>query len=306
MILAAAAVLALSVAPDPGPSPQAGQDPPATRQVAPTELDEVVVRGRLEEQVQAFVGEIAADAAPRGQFLAAWRDRVCPAVVNLEVTLAQAVLDRISTVAAELDVPTGDPGCDPNVVIVFTRDGAALASAMVEREPNVFRHPNVNSLNRPAGDLAYFTGAEAPVRWWHLSMPVSTGSGRRVVRLPGEGSLIIGGDGRLNVDVADVLYKVIIVVDVDQMNGVQLPQLADYLAMVSLAQIDPRAEVGDFPTVLNVFRRPTVAGLTDWDQSYLRGLYESASRRRNPESRNDDVARVMLRDQRQAAETVGE
>ena len=92
---------------------------------------------------------------------------------------------------------------------------------------------------------------------------------------------ITGGEGRLNSAVADVLYKVIIVVDVDELNGVQLPQLADYLAMVSLAQMDPRAEVGDFNTVLNVFNRPSVAGLTDWDQSYLQAVYSSASRRRN-------------------------
>lgn len=309
MVFAAvvAATLALSGASDPvSPAPQTVQDPPAARQDSPTDLGDVVVRGRLEDQVQAFVGEVAQNAAPRGRFLAAWRDRVCPGVVNLEGARAKALLDRISTVAADLEVPTGQPGCDPNVVIVFTNDGAGLASAMVEREPNVFRHPNVNSLNRPASDLAYFTGAETPVRWWHLSMPVHLGSGQRVVRLPGESSRAVGGDGRLNIDVADVLYKVIIVVDTDHLNGVQLPQLADYLAMVSLAQMDPRAEVGDFNTVLNVFNRPTVAGLTDWDQSYLQAVYSSASRRRNVGSRNDDVARLMFRDQRQADEAGGE
>lgn len=307
MLLIAVAALALSAQPDPvQPLPQTVQTAPVSQQVEPTQLDEVVVRGTLEEQVESFVAEVGADAAPRHRFLAAWRDRVCPGVVNLEGERAQAVLDRISVVAGELEVPTGDPGCDPNVVIVFTRDGAALAAAMVEREPNVFRHPNVASLNRPASDLVHFTSAQTPVRWWHLSMPVSTGTGRRVVRLPGESLSVSGGDGRLNVDVADVLYKVIIVVDVDQLNGVQLPQLADYLAMVSLAQIDPRAEIGDFNTILNVFNRASVAGLTHWDQSYLQAVYASASRRRFPNARNDDVARLMFRDQKQQPEAGGE
>lgn len=299
----AAAVLALAAAPDPGPMPQ---DPPSqsTGQDEPTRLDDVVVRGTLEEQVEAFVGEIAADAAPEGRFLASWHDRICPGVVNLDNAWGQAVLDRITLVAGEMDVQTGAPGCDPNVVIIFTNDGAGLASAMVAREPNVFEHPNLGMFNRGSSDLAWFTGSDAPVRWWHLSMPVDATTHQRTVILGSDIKQVEAGgaEGRLTVNTVDVLYKVIIVVDVERLNGVALPQLADYLAMVTLAQIDPQAEVGDFNTVLNVFNRPSIAGLTDWDRSYLAGLYTSASRRRDPNSRNDDVASRMVRDQRAPAQ----
>lgn len=296
MVLAAwSAALALGLAQDARP-----QDPPADP--APPEaastLDDVVIQGTLREQVARFVDEVA--AAPKGRFLAAWRDRVCPGVVNLEPVIAQAVLDRISDVAAELDVETGRPGCDPNVVIVFTNDGSALATAMVERQRRVFDHPNVGAFNRGEGALDQFTSSAAPVRWWHLSMPVDAVTRRRTVRLSNDllPALPIAADGLLGVGTVDVLYKVIIVVDVDLTGQVSLAQLADYLAMVSLAQIEPEAQVDDASTILNVFRRPTAtAGLTDWDRSYLQAVYSSVSRRRNPDSRNDDVARLMYRDQ---------
>lgn len=301
VVAALTAALLLSAASDvPSRLPYQSVSPATVQsQDEATRLDDVVVRGTLAEQVQSFVGEIASNAAPRGRFLANWQDRICPGVVNLNGDLARSVLDRIAVVAADLEVQTGAPGCNPNVVIIFTNDGAGLASAMVAREPDVFEHPNVGAFNRGSADLAWFSASEAPVRWWHLSMPVDTLSRQRTVRLHGEKAQEIGAEGLLSISTVDVLYKVIIVVDVARTEDVNLAQLADYLAMISLAQVDPRAQVDEFNTVLNIFQRPAVPGLTDWDRSYLQALYSSASRRRNPNSRNDDVARLMLRDQRQ-------
>lgn len=57
-------------------------------------------------------------------------------------------------------------------------------------------------------------------------------------------------------------------------NGVLLSALMDYAAMVVLAQVDPRADYSDQPTVLNLFNDPEgVTGMTDWDHAYLQALY---------------------------------
>jgi hypothetical protein len=274
---------------DPPPRPDPSQET--------TVLDEVVVRGSLRDRIEAFVAEVA--APPKGRYMAAWRDRLCPGVVNLEGQAAQAVLDRISAVAGELDVASGRPGCDPNVVIVFTDDGSGIARALVERDRNIFLHPQLSHFNRDEAALETFMSAEVPVRWWHLSAPMDPQTGQLRIDLsndlyPRERT---SADGRLSESSVDVLYKVIIVVDVDLLNGANLAQLSDYLAMVSLAQVDVEASVDSEDTVLNLFRRPgAIGGLTDWDRSYLRAVYESPSRRRSAESRRDDVADAMLED----------
>jgi hypothetical protein len=51
----------------------------------------------------------------------------------------------------------------------------------------------------------------------------------------------------------------------DQADRETLQQLADYLAVVSLAQINPKTNPAEFDSILNLFSNPTclIPGLTD-------------------------------------------
>ncbi|MBP8062683.1 MAG: hypothetical protein KAY29_02330 [Brevundimonas sp.] len=301
-LIVALAALTLGALQDPVVQEPAALPPPPVPS-AVGQLDDIVVEGTLESRVRAFVDEIV--APPKGRFLARWHDRLCPGVVNLDREAAQAVADRIGDLAASLDIDVGRPGCDPNVVVIFTTDAPGLATAMVERKRRIFDHPQLGAFNRGDAALEGFMTSDAPVRWWHLSMPVDPLTGLRTVRL-GEDLQereAVAGDGRLSVSVVDVLYKAIIIVDVDRLGATNFSQVADYIAMVTLAQIEPEADIAGQPTILNVFRQPDVApGLTEWDRSYLDSLYASISRRRNPGSRTSEVIGLMVRDQRQDPE----
>jgi len=61
--------------------------------------------------------------------------------------------------------------------------------------------------------------------------------------------------------------------------ALSIGQLADYVAMVSLARIDPRADLATTSTILRLFAPSgsdtAPSGLTDWDQAFLKGLYKS-------------------------------
>ena len=108
---------------------------------APDVGDEVVVRGRrmsdiedgLRAEIGKFIGEIAAPPAGRG--LARWDRRVCIGVHNLEQVSAQYLVDRISKLALDVGLTPGEPGCGPNVIIIFTTDGRKLATQLVENKP---------------------------------------------------------------------------------------------------------------------------------------------------------------------------
>jgi hypothetical protein len=293
-----------------------GQDAPvaAPQQAeppAPVSLEDVVVTGHsLETLVREFVAEVGQPAARRG--LARWSRRgVCVGAVNFRPETAQFLVDRISDTARALEVAAGEPGCRPNVLVIGTVDGAALASALVEDRPREF---DLHHNGTDAGSRAFraFRTDERPVRWWQISFPVDSDTGRRAVRLPGD----VGDSGqptapiisvfsasRLNSQIRDDMMRVVIIIDVDKVQGVSAGQLADYIAFVSLAQVDPEADTSGYETILNLFNDGAEApeGLTGWDQSYLQALYRQEPRRINPNSQVDAVVGDIARDRRAAA-----
>ena len=282
------------------------QEPPQTSpppQEA-VQLGDVTVEGRrLAEMARDFVGEIAAPAQRRG--LARWRGDICVGVANLEGEAARYIADRVSTIAEDLGLAPGEPGCTANILVVFADDGEALAAALVDHNRRAFRM-GVGGVDRGGAALERFATGDRAVRWWQVSLPVDRDTRERAVRLPGDLSppvTTVRGVSRLNSQVVDELNKAIVIVDVDLLDGTDIVQLADYVAMVSLAQVDPDADTAGFDTVLNVFADPGSApGLTPWDWSYLEALYGSERMRQNPQSIADEVADGLVRSRRASPE----
>jgi len=146
----------------------------------------------------------------------------------------------------EVGLEPGEPGCNPQVIIIFSTDAKQMAAGMVENEPRVFRPiAGYAGMDRGLEGLDLFVASEAAVRWW----------------------------------------DVIILVDVTKLNGTTWRQLGDYLAFVSLAQIDLNADPAEYDSILNLFSNPAAySGLTDWDRQFIHALY-----RFNPER----VARIQ-------------
>lgn len=275
------------------------QDPVATPDPeAATRLADVIVSGQqdLKTRTETFVEEMSAPARRRG--LARWNGRVCVAAVNIRRDIAQAVIDRVSELALDLNLRVGEPGCTPNVVVIFSDDAQALSRAMVENDRAAF-HMGVGGLDRGKRALEAFQQSDAPVRWWHVSMPVIGGTGQRAIRMAGDsGPIFVPGEGIVNRGrpISDDLNKVIIVLDIDQIQNVTLPQLTDYIGLVAMAQIDPDGETGDFDTVMNLFEDPAgTTGLSDWDAIYLEALYNGFRERVNPDGQAAAIARRVRR-----------
>lgn len=284
----------------------AAQDP-ATR------VDDVVVQGRrLEDLVSDFVTETSAPA--RGRGLARWQGRICVGVVNIQPDLAQHIADRVSQVAMDLGVTPGDPGCRADVVIVFTDDGRGLATKLADEHQRAFRS-GVGGLDRGRVAFADFAESDRPVRWWHVSMPVNAETGQRAIRLPGDVDAqgnpvapVIGvfAASRLTSQIRDDMRKAMVIVDIDDIGQVNLPQLADYIAFVSLAQVDPTADFSAYDTILNLFDEGAAApaGLTQWDISYLTTLYRVLDSPQAPSNANRAVGRItdaMTRERQDAS-----
>lgn len=295
-LVAVLAVLALSGAPQ-----QTGS---ATGQEDRVDDIEVIGGRALRDAVEVFADTVV--APPRGRNPARWSRRVCVGAANLQRETAQALIDRVSQVATDVGLRAGDPGCKADILIVGTDDGPAMAAALVEHRPFAFR-PGYSGASRSAFQLARFQQSDAAVRWWHVALPVVAETGQVAVSTRGNGPPIIPGGSRLRTEVRNNLSRAIIIVDFGRASHVSFEQLADFVAMAALAQIDPDADMSSFPSVLNVFDDPSAAsGLTDWDRAYLTGLYGVEMNRRAPNHTASGIGVIMARDLREPAEPLGD
>lgn len=264
------------------------QEPPAPQE-APVLLSDVMVDGVSEaDRARDFVDEVM--AVPRGRGPARWDRRVCVGVANLQAPIARYLIDRISSVAMEVGLRAGEPGCRAEVLVVGASDGGEMARAMVRARPRAFRVGG-SGMDRGRAALEDFQATGAPVRWWHVSLPV-TEAGAPAVALPGRGPAVSRNEAsRIRTLIRNELRSVIIIVDVERSGGVSLEQLGDYLAMVALAQVDSEAEMARHQTVLNVFGDPDgTPGLTNWDRGYLNALYNAELDQPNPRAQAREIA----------------
>jgi len=267
------------------------------------EIDAITVEGRrTRDAAQAFVRSVA--ATPAGARLARWKAPVCISVANMRAPYGQMMIDRVAGVATELGLEVGEPGCSANVLILATEDGPSTAKALVEGWRRRFRPPVDNS-NMGLAALERFRTSQAPVRWWHISMPFSVDSNEIAARVAGSEAPILSvrNLSRMRSGVRHDLTSVTVIVDLSKTDGVALPALIDYTAMVVLAQVDPRADYSGQPTVLNLFSdREAVDGLTDWDRDYLDALYTAEPDRASAAGQEAAVTERLLRNRRERAD----
>lgn len=283
----------------------------------PEPEESVVVTGRrTEEAVRDFVG--AMSAAPRGNDqLARWDRRICPGVAGLRTRYAQFVIDRMAQRAFDVGLDVGEPGCAPNILIIVTPDPDAVARDLYENHAGALGYFD-NGRNATRGREAFqetFINSDAPVRWWHVSDDTNA-DGMSVVE-PSGAPCMIGPDflqilhctpavrpipSRIRAAARQDFGAAYVIVDANRLpeTGPDFNALADYIAMVTLAQLDPLTDVSGYPTVLNLWRANGAAApreMTDWDVSYLRGLYAASSRdARDAGGQERDIAREMMRD----------
>jgi hypothetical protein len=206
--------------------------------------------------------------------------------------------------AHEVGLTPGEPGCSPQVIIIFTTDGRELAQFLVDTQLEVLRPTNYLGSHRGFAGLDTFVESDKPVRWWQVSLPVDARTGTPAIELSQRSlcpdahcppTVNVSGPSRIHSGVRDALQTVIIIVDSTKLHGTTWQQLGDYLAIVSLAQVDLSTEPAAFDSILNLFTNPAAySGLTDWDRTYVHALYEF-DLERNPKLQKGELTSEMLR-----------
>jgi len=280
---------------------------------------DIVVTGVRPEQVQTFVTQISA-APPSVQQIARWDDDICLSVAGASEEHAQFLVDRISYRAEAVGLRPGGQGCHPNVFVFLAADADSFTRRLVDERKSLFAYyheEHIVTMGHAA--LADFVDHPRTVRWWHVIQTRGADGDRlgsdqagnasppppRNVDMvtPPDADAITGAQAvrsygtRLRAAERQDFNRVIVIVDGQRAAGYTLESLADYIAMVTLAQIDPNARTDAYPTILNLFaEQPETApdAMTQWDLAYLVGLYRTTRNAASVTQQVRDISRRMV------------
>jgi hypothetical protein len=255
--------------------------------IPPPGLDQITVesqreRALLEREVSTYVSAIT--VAPFQESLARWRNAICPLVAGLPRDHGEFILQRVSQIAGDAGVPLAPDHCRGNFYVVVTANPDALLQAWMKRDASMLRDAGGMKLRG-------FLNSSAPIRvWYNADLETAEGlpligdatslapTGRSTAQpLAGVPNNTHALGFRLSHDEVRELTSVIVLIDSNRAKGISFGQLADYVALIGMAELRPDAKVGDAPTILRLFSASATppAGLTPWDQSFLKALYHT-------------------------------
>lgn len=238
-------------------------------------------RGTLRAQASRFVRNVVADT--RNGQNARWFKPICAETVGVNGEVGRLFTSRIADVAGHVGLKMAQSGCEPNIVIAFTRDAHLLVKAVNRRQNGALD-------NLPGPERALLKSTSLPVRWWHFTSPESVdgkpfspgplGLGAWAGALPSEITYNNNARGsRIDLTSLVGITGAVVVVDIEQLGQTSMAALTDYVALVALARLRMNPRGRPDGSILAMFDQgaPRFDGLTDQDERFIEAMYGSSS-----------------------------
>lgn len=206
-----------------------------------------------------------------------WNEPICPLIAGLPRAQGEYILARISQVATAAQAPLAREHCKANLFVLATPHPQLLLEKWWARDTRMYNICN------GVGGIEAFIHAKSPIRVWYntmpgIKLPIQLDAPSLGLKLGPTSSCISGGEAGTRLAQAVLeLSQAFIVIDTGQTSGLTLGQLADYVSMVGLAQIQPHARPGAAPSILSLFedRTDPPKSMSAWDQALLYALYQT-------------------------------
>jgi hypothetical protein len=240
----------------------------------PSPLPEVTVeaaRADLEHRVEAFVRGITRNPGfSDDESLVRWNTPICLFAAGLTPEDVKFVLARLSQISSSAGAPLARTPCQPNFVIVATSEPDRVLEAWYARNNQLFGNA------MPAHIREFLESSRSrPVRvWYNINLGRKSGV-RNGHFVPSnnraESSPFVG-------NAAFDFFSIFAIIDTNRTEHVTRDQLADYVAMVGLMNVNLDADIGSAPSILRLFALSAEhqpSGLSSWDAAFLKALYQS-------------------------------
>lgn len=210
---------------------------------------------------------------------------VCPGVYGLAPQQAAFVTGRMRQIAVAAGVPLANQPCDPNAIVIVTTNKAETIRSLEQKKSSYFPMEWSDRQIRALEQDPY------PVAAWQFE-GLLTPDGLRVSETsdpslldPVEPGPLVQATApttlpasRLRPSIKRDVMTSVLVVQADALKGLTTTQFADYAAMRSFAQTDPRqSSLPASDTILKVLDAPmgteVPMSITARDLDFLKGYY---------------------------------
>lgn len=240
----------------------------------PASLPEVTVeatRAALERRVDAFVHGVTRNPGySETESLVRWNAPVCLFAGGLAAEEVKFVLTRLSQITSSAGAPLAGEPCQPNFIIIATSEPDRVLKAWYARNSQLFG-------NAPLSKIRHFLdpSQSRPIRVWYNINLGRTATMRNGHFIPSN----VRAESSAFVRNAILGFSSIFaVIDTNRTEHAKLGQLADYVAMAGLTNIDLDADIESAPSILRLFASSaeiSPPGLSSWDMAFLKALYQS-------------------------------
>jgi hypothetical protein len=266
---------------------------------APLESITVIATRPSDAVIDHFIFSRAAPARVTGK-LARWKKGVCPQVLGLAPDFATYVADRIREVSTAVGAPVDrDPSCKTNIEVVFTTAPQRLLDNVRKTQPVLLGyHDNSGQADelakvtrafqswyttatddmrgRPQVDSGASGGMTMNIQPLQVGGGIQGPQGTITLNMPHASAQTVTGS-RLGDGLSTELFNVLIVAEPAKLTDYEIGTLADYAAMLALAQPSSLDVCEELPSISNLLVKrcaSTTDHLTDGDLAYLRALYK--------------------------------
>jgi hypothetical protein len=284
----------------------------AQSQSLPTES--VTVNGEKlapQEKLRDFTHSYAARSGVAAK-MARWKAGICPIVAGLPEAHSKFVVERVRQVANQVGAPVAVAGCKSNIDIVFTLHPQVLLDGMRKKNRVLLGY-------HEAAEEEQLATVSHPVQAWYTTQTVDLQGSTTVddklrnhggfyidnpmgalyspIFVPDAPAMHVTGS-RLGDGLSSQLYHVVIVIDLAKVQGQTVGALADYAAMLSLAQTQSFEMCAPVSSITNLVSPGCDVGLkveavTANDLAYLQALYRTDPRASFAHQQSDIVTQMM-------------
>lgn len=236
---------------------------------------EIVVTARealTRDEARTFAHAVT---APVNRQIARLGVSACPKAIGFPPLVAARIEARIRTIAEQVKAPLVSGSCRGNLIVIGADDGRDMMQAMQKLPSHLIRGLPIRELNR-------LTSLDAPARAWTFTelenedgVPPS-----RPIRMD-HTILEVRRASHINATTQQAIGMAVVVLEWPAMLGKSPTQIADYVAMRTLARTRPVSALTKTGTILTLFEPDHVPPLamTAADFAYLRSLYTQPATR---------------------------